>query len=202
LFVSPALFGASEAEPAVDPWRALEELRLHLAASGDLAAPFTQTYVPAGFATGDEEQGKLTLALPDCLRWDYAEPYPKSYLLCGSRLHTWVQGEPQGQRLAVVPEEQPGLDLLLLSSAELRKRYSARGRAAAQGRIEVVLTPKAAESRLADVSFELDRATQRPTAIAYSDRDGNRTRFRFGDFRLIDDPAIFTPPPTLEWREP
>ena len=40
----------------------------------------------------------------------------------------------------MVPEEQPGLDLLLLPSAELEKRYSARGRAAAEGRIEVVLT--------------------------------------------------------------
>lgn len=191
----------AEAE-AIEPWQALSELRLHLAAAGDLAAPFTQRYVPAGFADGDEEKGEITLALPDCLRWDYVDPYPKAYLLCGARLHVWVKGEPQGERHIVDPEAQPGLDLLLLPTAELEKRYRATAKSALQGRIEIQLVPAAAEARLAQATIELDPSTQRITALAYRDREGNETRFRFGEFRQIEDPAIFTPPPSIDWREP
>ncbi len=103
--VTPALVAAAPQAPAIDPWRALTELRLHLAASGALGAKFRQSYVPAGFATGDEETGRVALALPDCLRWDYSEPYPKAYLLCGSRLHTWVTGEPVVSRAQVKGEQ-------------------------------------------------------------------------------------------------
>lgn len=200
-----AFLGAAQVTAAatpIDPWEALKELRLHLAASGDLAAEFTQSYVPAGFASGDEERGEVRLALPDCLRWDYADPYPKSYLLCGSRLHSWVRGEPQGQKLFVDAEDQAGLDLLLLPIADLGSRYEATAAAVAGGRIAVTLKPSRPEVRLAEATFELDPSTQRPTALSYRDRDGNTTRFRFGEFRLIDEPAAFTPPPTLEWKEP
>jgi outer membrane lipoprotein carrier protein len=201
LLLAIAFAATQAAAAAVDPWKALQEVRRDLGAAGDLQASFTQRYVPAGFADGDEERGTITLGLPDCLRWDYTDPYPKAYLLCGSRLHTWVRGEPQGQRLRVEPEEQPGLDLLLLTAEELALRYGATAKTAAAGRIEVTLTPAKPDARLAEATFELDPATRRPTALAYRDREGNVTRFTFGDFRRIDDPAAFTPPPSIEWRE-
>ncbi len=76
---------AAAAEPAAggDPWLTLERVRASLIEDGPAGAEFVQTYVPAGFSTGEEERGRLALALPDCLRWDYEEPYPKSFLLCG-----------------------------------------------------------------------------------------------------------------------
>lgn len=201
--LAPAGGAAAPAADAgsIDPWRTLEELRRALDAAGDLQATFTQRYVPAGFADGDEERGAITIGLPDCLRWDYSEPYPKAYLLCGSRLHTWVRGEPQGQRLHVEPEEQPGLDLLLLPASDLSARYGATAKAAAAGRVEITLTPAKPDAGLAEATFEIDPSTHRPTALAYRDREGNVTRFAFGEFRKIDDAAIFTPPPSMEWKE-
>jgi hypothetical protein len=186
----------------IDAWQALTELRLHLAASGALAASFRQTFVPAGFATGDEETGRVALALPDCLRWDYAEPYPKSYLLCGMRLHTWVTGEPQGERLHVEARDQAGLDLLLLPVELLKDRYSAVARQASAGAITVELRPSAANSRIAHAELLFDPASQRPTALSYRDLDGNLTSYRFGTFELLDDATLFTPPSDLIWKEP
>lgn len=197
-----ALAAAGPEAPAIDPWRALSELRLHLAASGALVANFRQTYVPAGFATGDEEGGRVALALPDCLRWDYTEPYPKSYLLCGSRLHTWVAGEPQGERLHVDAREEAGLDLLLLPVEQLQVRYTAVARAASGGIIEVELVPTGPTSRIARAEISFDLPSQRPTALSYRDRDGNLSAFRFESFELLDDDTLFTPPTTLIWKEP
>jgi len=197
-----ATAGVAPPVPAIDPWQALTELRLHLAASGALAAGFHQSYLPAGFATGDEESGRVSLALPDCLRWDYSEPYPKSYLLCGSRLHTWVVGEPQGERLHIEARDEAGLDLLLLPVEQLKGRYTATAHPASGGAIAVELVPTAPDSRLARAELLFDPASQRPTALSYHDRDGNLSTFRFDAFELLDDDTLFTPPNTLIWKEP
>jgi outer membrane lipoprotein carrier protein len=202
LALGATAFALPAAAGAADPWQALRELRRELAAAGELQATFTQRYVPAGFEDGDAERGAITVGLPDCLRWDYAEPYPKSYLLCGSRLHAWTRGEPQGQRMSVDPEGQPGLDLLLLPAEELASRYTAETTTGAAGRTAIVLRPAKPEAALADATFELDPKTRRPAALAYRDREGNTTRFEFGEFRKVDDAAIFTPPPAVEWKEP
>lgn len=202
LIASGPALAAAQAAPAIEPWQALTELRLHLAASGALGARFRQTYIPAGFASGDEESGRLALALPDCLRWDYSEPYPKAYLLCGSRLHSWVSGEPQGERMQVEAREEAGLDLLLLPVEQLRGRYRASAKAAGGGAILIELIPTDPGSRIAQAELTFDLATERPTALSYRDRDGNRSTFRFEIFELLDDPTLFTPPATMVWREP
>ena len=135
--------------------------------------------------------------MPDCLRWDYAEPYPKSYLLCGSRLHTWVAGEPQGERLHVEARDEAGLDLLLLPVEQLKARYSAVARSAPRRRHRRRAHPDSAPTRGSRRRSSLfDLASQRPTALSYRDRDGNVSTFRFGTFELLDDDTLFTPPTT------
>lgn len=192
---------AGEGSEPVDPWQALAQLRLHLAASGTLAGDFVQTFVPAGFASGEEESGRVALAIPDCLRWDYLDPYRKSYLLCGPWLHAWVDGEPRGQRAHVEVREQRGLDLLLLPVGELVRRYRATARAE-RGEVIVELEPTDDSLALDRVSIAFDPASQRPTVLAYVDREGNTTRFRFAGLRLIEDPDLFSPPGELDWTEP
>ena len=132
--------GHSE-ESSGEAWRTLAELRTALAGAGRVSAPFRQSYLPAGFTTGDEERGRVALDLPDCMRWDYLEPYPKSYLLCGDRLHAWVAGEPQGERLRVEARDEAGLDLLLLPVERLAERYRAHLGAAGGGKVELELVP-------------------------------------------------------------
>jgi len=197
----PARGLAGPSGDPVDPWQALAQLRLHLAASGALVGDFVQTFVPAGFASGEEESGRVALAIPDCLRWDYLTPYRKSYLLCGPWLHSWVEGEPRGQRVHVDLREQSGLDLLLLPVGELMRRYRASARTE-RGEIVVELEPTDAARALERVTIAFDPASQRPTALAYGDREGNATRFRFLGFRSIEDPDLFSPPGELEWTEP
>ena len=97
-----------------DPWAALEKVRGRLAASGPRVAEFEHLYLPAGFSQGEKESGRLALSLPDCLRWDYGEPYPKSFLVCGAVAHYWNEEDKTGQRQSIDSKNEPGLDLLLL----------------------------------------------------------------------------------------
>ena len=198
LLAAPAI----AATPAEDPWTALERLRQHMAAPGGLAADFVQTFTPAGFSGGEVESGRVALHLPDCLRWDYLEPYRKSFLICGSRAHSWVEGELRGQRTTIEARHKMGLDLLLLPIADLRGRYRAAAQVATEGQLDLVLEPLAADSPLAAANLALDPARERLSTLEYRDRDGNVTSFRFSGYRALEDPEAFTPPRGLDWQEP
>jgi len=189
---------------APDPWPVLQGVRQSLVAAGPTGADFTQVYIPAGFTSGETESGTLALNLPDCLRWDYQNPYPKSFLLCGGMVHFWNPEDKTGRRYPIDRQNEPGLDLLLLGVEDLKGRYRASGRTVADGRIEVSLVPKegrpAAKSEaLADASFVVDPASQRLVEVSYHDREGNLTRFQIKGYRGLRS-GQFSPPGGIRWE--
>jgi len=192
--------GGRAADEALEPWRLLETLRAALAADGPLIADFRQSYVPAGFPTGDAEAGAVALSLPDCLRWDYRDPYAKSFLVCGARAWSWVEGEPRGQKLVIQADHEMGLDLLLLPSGQLSERYRASASRSPAGELELVLEPLAADSELVVANLRLDAAGRRLLALDWRDREGNVSSFRFDGWRPPAEATTFEPPP-LEWSE-
>lgn len=196
-------FGAAAAQGAApDPWRTLERLRGELAHAGPLGTEFTQSYVPAGFESGDTESGTVALGLPDCLRWDYRQPVAKSFLVCGARAWSWVEGEPRGQRMAIDAERELGLDLLLLPAAELGRRYRVSSSSMPDGGTELTFEPIDAKSELLVANLVVDRDGGRPVALEWRDREGGVTSFRFRDWRAVEAADSFTPPPALEWSDP
>ncbi|HSM52399.1 MAG TPA: outer membrane lipoprotein carrier protein LolA [Thermoanaerobaculia bacterium] len=194
---------AGAGAPAADeagPWELLGELRRRLSAEGAIATDFVQTFLPAGFATGEQERGQLALAVPDCLRWDYEAPFPKSFLICGEVAHSWTPGEPTGRRLHLRAREQAGLDLLLLPASELAERYRARVERGPD-RLAVLLEPLSEDLGLSGARLELDPATSLPRALAWTDLEGNRSRFEFADYRGLANREAFVPPADIEWRD-
>jgi outer membrane lipoprotein-sorting protein len=194
---------APAAEEARDPWAALTAVRRALIAGGPTAAEFTQRYVPAGFTTGEEEGGRLALSLPDCLRWDYTEPYSKSFLLCGSEAFYWNPDDGTGRRYPVDREREPGLDLLLLGVDELAGRYTARVEDDG-GRLAMVLTPRAGTETAGGftrATLAIDPTTDRLVEISYLDAEGNRSSFTIGDYRPLAEDGLFTAPDNIVWQE-
>jgi len=203
LVLTIAAFAASAAAQAQepDPWAVLNGVRASLVEAGPTGATFTQTYVPAGFSSGEKEMGRLALALPDCLRWDYDEPYPKSFLLCGGVAHSWNPQDKSGRRYRIDRQNEPGLDLLLLGVDDLKGRYVATGRAADGGRVEVNLSPKGKVAELTDATFTIDAAARRIVQIAYHDREGNLTRFEIGGYQDLSRQDQFSPPEGINWED-
>jgi hypothetical protein len=190
------------ATDAVDPWRAVERLREALASDGILGGEFRQTFTPAGFELGDTESGIVSLALPDCLRWDYLEPYRKSFLVCGARAWSWVEGEPRGQRFAIEADREMGLDLLMLPAEALAERYRAAASRNDRGEIELVLDPLDDEAELVVANLGLDRDGRRPLSLDWRDREGNVTSFRFDRWRPLEQGDAFEPPAHVDWADP
>ena len=198
-----AMAQTAPAAPAVDPWASLKTVRQSLVEAGPTGASFVQTYIPAGFTSGEKENGKLALALPDCLRWDYTAPYPKSFLICGGVLHAWNEEDKTGRRYRVDRKKEPGLDLLLLGVDELKDRYQAAGKAVDGGKVEIALSPKnkGKTPELTDATLTIDPATKRVTGITYHDREGNLTRFDIAGYEDLPRQGRFTPPAGIKWEE-
>lgn len=184
-----------------DPWASLDRVRDSLAAAGPSQASFTQTYVPAGFSSGETESGTMALALPDCLRWDYRQPYSKTFLLCGEVAHYWNAEDRAGRRYTIDRENEPGLDLLLLGVEELKTRYRASQKRAENGRLAIELTPRKRLDAVASATLLVDPAANRLVGLSYQDREGNRTRFTIGDYRRLSGDATFDPPRHIRFQE-
>ena len=183
------------------PWQLLDGLRKALEAQGPVTGRFQQTYIPAGFSSGDEESGHLSLWLPRCLRWNYEEPQDKSFLLCGDEVYFWNAEDPGGRHYRIRPQEEPGLDLLLVDVDRLKERYTADSQKRADGTYEVALAlPPEVEGRFS-AKIHIDPVAHRILGLEYTDEEGNLTRFTVGDYKELAHTALFQPPADVEWTE-
>lgn len=201
VFSALAAFAAGALPAQDDPWAVLSSVRQSLVEAGPTGARFVQTYIPAGFSSGEKESGQLALQLPDCLRWDYTEPYPKGFLLCGGVVHAWNPEDQSGRRYRVDRKNEPGLDLLLLGVDDLKNRYQAAAKAGEAGKVEVQLTPKGKIAELADAALTVDTATKRLVAVSYHDKEGNLTRFEINGYESLPRQGRFSPPTGIRWEE-
>ena len=193
---------AAPAAASEDAWTAIAGLRERLESASPLTAGFTQTFIAAGFSTGDAETGRIWVDLPACLRWDYEGDFPNSFLLCGHLAHGWNHGETSGRRQFLSRGDEPGLDLLRLEVTELRERYSARLLEPDGELVAVELTAAeeaASEVRAATLRFAAGENGLR--SLSYRDVEGNRTRFEFGAYGPVRERGVFTPPADLEWLQ-
>lgn len=217
LFLGLSLGSPSAGQPPAPDdvaWQTLAAVRDSLTAAGPTRASFTQTFIPAGFSTGDRETGTLALHLPDCLRWDYAEPYPKAFLLCGSSAHLWNPEDGTGRRYAVDRETEPGLDLVLLGIEELKDRYRIDSDGPNEGAettpdegdrgkelLSIHLTPLAETGPITGATLQVDRETNRLAGLSYTDDEGNLTRFEIEGYRSLEEAGVFSPPRDIDWTE-
>ncbi len=202
---APPRAAARPAAESANPWDVLAALRAGLVKAGPITARFEQTYVPAGFSSGDVEKGHFSLWLPDCLRWSYVEPQVKSFLLCKKEAWAWNEEEEGGRHYRVEPEKEPGLDLMLLDLASLKERYSAEGRQLDGGLYEILLTVGKDKKDRNDkkgltARVRIDRAVQRVVGLEYRDEDGNLSRFAISEYQTLGHTALFQPPQDIQWK--
>ena len=201
----PAHAATAAPAPAADPpkdaaWQAIETFRGNLARRSPFTAKFVQTYLPEGFSTGEKESGRMALHLPDCLRWDYDEPYPKSFILCGDVIHFWNQGETEGQIDEIDAKHEPGLDLLLVGVDELQRRYAATSKRGAEG-VSITLKPTKPNEFVAEATLEIDSKLDRLLVLRYLDPEGNRTEFRISGYEAGVATGTFNPPKDVKWLD-
>lgn len=190
----------SSLTPREDGWSELAAARAEFERAA-WQADFVQTYVPAGFASGERETGRLAMTLPGKLRWDYSLPYPKVFLIRGAEAFTWNPGETTGRRALLEPREREHLALLELDVDSLREHYAAVLGTRSEAGLEIQLTPHAMTVDIRSATLVLDPQSHWIVALAYSDLEGNTTRFELSGHRMAADGALFDPPSDLDWLD-
>ncbi len=189
---------------AEDGWSGLTAARAELERAA-WTADFVQTYVPAGFSSGERETGRLALALPGRLRWDYSLPYPKVFLIRGAEAYTWNPGETTGRRALLEATEREHLALLELDIESLRGRYDATVDSRTSERLEITLTPRDTGADMGvdiqSATVVLDPASHRILTLSYSDLEGSTTRFELSGHRIAAQSGLFDPPAGLDWLD-
>ncbi|MCZ6506907.1 MAG: outer membrane lipoprotein carrier protein LolA [Acidobacteria bacterium] len=197
----PALVCCALAAPAAaqDAWTVLAAARAEFERTA-WTADFVQTYVPAGFSSGETETGRVSVALPGTLRWDYDVPYAKVFLVRDDMAYTWNPGESTGRRTLLAPAEREHLALLELDLAALEARYEA-ALTHLEGGPEVTLTPLDETADIRAATLALEPASYRLLRLRYSDFEGNTTEFRLSGHRVAADTGLFWAPTDLDWLE-
>ncbi len=165
-----------------------------------LKAGFTETF--AGLGMHRSESGTLLLLKPGRMKWDYASPSGKLFLLDGKFAWSYTQGDAQIQR---IPAKQ--LDDLrsplrfLLGHTQLEKELNHLALSdAGNGEYTLSGQPKGQEDRVARLSLTVT-AQGTITAIRVEETDGAITSFSFSN--EVPNAAIppgafrFTPPPGI-----
>lgn len=187
-----AAAGAGAALAGVQSW---------LDGTRDLEGRFRQTLASGALGGGLEESGKLFIARPGRMRWEYLVPERKIALLDGGR--TWLYLEDEEQlTLGYLEPEGELLPALFAGGRRLADVFVADlppDREAKRGERLLRLRPLESEDGLEEVVLTLARRDFEIRAAEVLDAAGNRMEYRFSDFRrnvgLADPLFRFTPPP-------
>jgi outer membrane lipoprotein carrier protein len=163
-----------------------------------LKAGFTESY--EGMGMRRTESGTLLLMKPGRMKWEYAQPAGKLFLLDGNYAWFYARGDSQVQR---IPAKQ--LDDLrsplrfLLGHTELEKELIGLTlKPAPNGQFALTGQPKGQEKRVARLTLTVT-AHGTITGIEIEETDGALTRFSFTaeqpNVPLVPSLFRFDPPP-------
>ncbi|MCY4627813.1 MAG: outer membrane lipoprotein carrier protein LolA [Acidobacteria bacterium] len=172
-------------------------------------ARFEQRFSPRIFGRDRVESGRLTVKRPAQMRWDYEEPETKVFVSDGN--NTWFH-VPADQQVVVgafgsggesTEGEAGGLNPLelLTGDATILDHFDALlgDDSPASGLRTVTLVPRQAGGEITSLSLTVSAESGQIQGIESEDLEGNRTTFRFTDFRFATSPAdslfTFTIPP-------
>lgn len=165
-----------------------------------LRVNFTESY--AGMGMDRREQGVLLLQKPGRMRWDYAEPAGKVFVLDGRYGWFYTPGDAQVQQIEAKKLDDLRSPLrFLLGHTQLTKELGGLSVAPAEdGLFRLRGVPHGMEQRVRSLEL-IVTATGTIRSMTLEEMDGARTSFAFSqeqpNLRLPPDTFRFTPPPGI-----
>lgn len=165
----------------------LEAVAAALRAAPAWEVSFTQRYIPAGFTTGTEETGTLTLRPPDGVRFEYQG---RVFAVEGdvARVVDREIGTCEAIRLTADAFDRLPLSAIL-DPATARATFAVHGEGTA-----LTLTPRRHHESVARVEVYLG-AGRLPSKVVIVEHSGTRNEFRFQRWRRrgAPPPGYFLP---------
>ncbi|MDE3199388.1 MAG: outer membrane lipoprotein chaperone LolA [Acidobacteriota bacterium] len=174
LVISPVLMAA----PAPSLHELAQRVDDHYNRLHSLKASFTETYQGMGMTR--TESGTLYLRKPGRMRWDYASPSGKLFLLDGKYAWSYTKGDAQVQRIPAKEVDDLRSPLrFLLGHTKLEKELTnLTMKPAAHGDFTLTGKVKGQEKRIDHIALTVTTDGQIDT-IVIEEADGATTSFYF-----------------------
>ena len=204
---APGRGTAGETDP--EAARLVERIEQWSRAHPHFEARFEQRFQPRIFGRERVESGRLTIRRPGRMRFDYETPEPKVFVSDGTNTWFHVPADRQVVVGAFAPEANgpegarsngalPPNPLDFLSGAAritdffdaeiARPDEEGRRSDTAAGLRAVALTGRQPDTGLTSLTLLVEAESGQIRGITSEDLEGNRTEFRFSDFRVGDPP--------------
>ncbi|MGE5236094.1 MAG: outer membrane lipoprotein carrier protein LolA [Acidobacteriota bacterium] len=173
-----------------EPGVSLDALAATMKSAPAWHATFTQRYVPAGFTSGSTDHGRVLLAPPMRLRFDYDSASPRVFAVDGTVARLVDDAAGSCDAVLLDASEWGRLPLAaLLDPAAARDTFTTT----THGN-ELRLVPRQPMPELAEVDVVVGHDGLPATVVAV-DASGNRNEFTFGGWRRVAAPSdgLFQP---------
>jgi outer membrane lipoprotein carrier protein len=186
-----ALLAASLAAP-ITPQDVVARLEKNLLSLDSFQADFEQISYSATVSAPLREKGKVLFQKPERMRWDYADPEPKTFLFKAGLLQSYFPEDKQLWRQQLEPEQYENDIVGLLSGkSRLIEKYTVESSpfpGAGPNAAQVKLTPKQDEEN-GYILLEVDQAAWLVRRAVLFDGEGNKTEFVFSRAKTNVRPA-------------
>lgn len=162
-----------------------------------LSVQFTETYTGMGMSR--TESGTLLIAKPGRMKWSYAHPAGKLFVVDGKYGYSYTPGDAQAERYPAKQLNDFRSPLrFLLGRTHIEKELTGLTVTPNEGGFELRGVPKNMEKQVADVRLEV-AADGTIQAIRWRETDGATTEFIFQGERenppMVPGTFTFQPPP-------
>ncbi|NYF80429.1 outer membrane lipoprotein chaperone LolA [Granulicella arctica] len=152
-----------------------------------------------GMGMDRTESGTLTLKKPGRMRWSYATPAGKVFILDGKNGWFYTPGDPQAQRVSAKQLDDLRSPLrFLLGHTQLKKELDNLTVKPTPGGYEISGVPKGMAQRVKRLTLGID-STGLILSMRLEEVDGATTDFTFSDLHenapVKNSDFVFTPPP-------
>ena len=177
------------------------EIDRSAAAVANMEAQFAHSFTPKGFTKPQVENGSVIFGRLPMMRWTYIRPEQKTFVFDGNRSWFYLPSDKQVTVADIDDQRKRELPFLLVGDPGARDRYFSVREQRRGGAIVSALQPRDASGLVRSVTVTSNASTHLIDSIDYTDRDGNRTSFRFSGYhpaRVSADTFSFSAPPGVQ----
>lgn len=199
---APLAPAAPAAKPAaLDPEvKALvERMQRFYESTSDFTASFSQTYAYAGSRRQQTSAGTMTFKKPGLMRWEYATPSPKTFVLANDKVYMHDPEAKLLTRARIDTSQLSASVTFLFGKGNLLDEFDiSRGACASCAGTLLELVPRKPDPRFKRLKLEVDPKSAQVIRSVVIDPDGSQNAITFSQMKAnvgVSEKAFVLSPP-------
>lgn len=196
--------GESALDPAVKAL--VQRMQAFYEGTSDFTADFTQNYTYTGSKRKLTSTGSMTFKKPGLMRWEYAKPSPKSFVLAGDKVY---MHDPEAKLLtrAKIDTSQLSASVTFLwGKGNLLDEFNIAKAACTHCKGTLLeLVPKQKDPRFRKLHLEVDPKTAQVVRSVVFDPDGSQNAISFSNMKtnvgINEKTFVLTPPEGTQMQD-